>query len=122
MVSVAEPLLPSLDAVMVTEPTALAVTRPVTVTVARLSSLLRQRTGRPAASTGQVTDRWAEKPMEACVSCHMPSGLHLFRIVELDWLLDNGQWFPRYAPDLVYGYGGIHCVTQQEPLAGSIER
>jgi agmatine deiminase len=23
---------------------------------------------------------------------------------------------PIYAKDLVYGYGGFHCVTQQEPL------
>ena len=22
---------------------------------------------------------------------------------------------PIYARDLVYGYGGLHCVTQQEP-------
>ncbi|MDD1756783.1 MAG: agmatine deiminase family protein, partial [Methanomassiliicoccales archaeon] len=25
---------------------------------------------------------------------------------------------PIHAAELVYGYGGIHCVTQQEPLEG----
>lgn len=31
----------------------------------------------------------------------------------------NRQVVPIYAAELVYGYGGIHCVTQQEPMAGS---
>ncbi len=29
---------------------------------------------------------------------------------------------PIEAIDLVYGYGGIHCVTQQEPMAGNDDR
>ncbi|HPL27052.1 MAG TPA: glycosyltransferase family 39 protein [Anaerolineae bacterium] len=31
--------------------------------------------------------------------------LHLYRLVELDHCLSLGQWFPRWTPDLVQGYG-----------------
>jgi len=31
--------------------------------------------------------------------------IHLYRLVELDHLLQHGYWFPRYAPDLAYGFG-----------------
>lgn len=31
--------------------------------------------------------------------------LHVFRAVELGYLLRSGEWFPRWAPDFYYGYG-----------------
>ncbi len=31
--------------------------------------------------------------------------LHLFRSVSLDWLIQHGWLWPRYSPDMVYGYG-----------------
>ena len=31
--------------------------------------------------------------------------LHLYRLVELDHLIAEGVWFPRWAPDFVYGFG-----------------
>lgn len=33
------------------------------------------------------------------------TGLHLYRLVELDHCLRQGLFFPRWMPDLVYGYG-----------------
>ncbi len=31
--------------------------------------------------------------------------VHVFRAVELDWALANGEWYPRWAADLVFGFG-----------------
>ncbi|MBI5878941.1 MAG: hypothetical protein HZB53_14925 [Chloroflexi bacterium] len=31
--------------------------------------------------------------------------LHLYRLVELDHLLRQGEWYPRWAPDFVFGFG-----------------
>jgi hypothetical protein len=31
--------------------------------------------------------------------------LHLYRLVELDHLLSQGVWFPRWAPDFIFGFG-----------------
>ena len=31
--------------------------------------------------------------------------LHLYRLVELDHLIAQGVWFPRWAPDFVFGFG-----------------
>lgn len=31
--------------------------------------------------------------------------VHVFRAVELDWALANGVWYPRWAADLVFGFG-----------------
>ncbi len=31
--------------------------------------------------------------------------IHVFRAVELDWAISQGVWYPRWAADLVYGYG-----------------
>ena len=31
--------------------------------------------------------------------------IHVFRAVELDWAINQGVWYPRWAADLVYGYG-----------------
>jgi hypothetical protein len=40
---------------------------------------------------------------------NLPGGadtaLHTLRAVELLWAIQNGHWWPRYAPDLAYGYG-----------------
>ncbi len=40
---------------------------------------------------------------------NLPGGadtaLHTLRAVELAWAIQNGHWWPRYAPDLAYGYG-----------------
>jgi len=33
----------------------------------------------------------------------------------LERAMPNHRIVPIYARDLVYGYGGFHCVTQQEP-------
>ena len=33
--------------------------------------------------------------------------VHLFRSVEMDWLLRHGVLWPRFAPDLAYGYGSV---------------
>src|SRR5262245_16277144 len=33
---------------------------------------------------------------------HLP---HVYRLVELDALVRQGVWLPRWAPDLVHGYG-----------------
>ncbi|MGD1060783.1 MAG: agmatine deiminase family protein [Methanomassiliicoccales archaeon] len=30
-------------------------------------------------------------------------------------LFPRREIVPIFAADLVYGYGGIHCITQQEP-------
>src|SRR5438270_3785765 len=30
---------------------------------------------------------------------------HFYRLVEFEHLLQHGQWFPRWATDLAYGYG-----------------
>jgi hypothetical protein len=31
--------------------------------------------------------------------------LHLYRLIELDHLIGQGVWFPRWAPDFVFGFG-----------------
>ncbi len=31
--------------------------------------------------------------------------IHVFRAVELDWAITQGVWYPRWAADLVYGFG-----------------
>ena len=31
--------------------------------------------------------------------------LHLFRVFQFDTVLRQGVWYPRWAPDLAYGYG-----------------
>src|SRR5919201_5615183 len=31
--------------------------------------------------------------------------LHLYRLVELDHLIAQGIWYPRWAPDFVFGFG-----------------
>lgn len=31
--------------------------------------------------------------------------IHVYRAVELDWAISQGTWYPRWAADLVYGYG-----------------
>ena len=31
--------------------------------------------------------------------------VHFFRLAELDWAVQNGRLYPRWLPDMVYGYG-----------------
>ena len=56
----------------------------------------------------------------------LPAGadtaIHLFRAVQLDWAVRNGYLYPRWAPDLAYGFGYplflVHGPTIQYVIAG----
>src|SRR3712207_5820218 len=45
------------------------------------------------------------QPLFGCLPQGHDSLIHLYRLVELDHLLRQGLFFPRWMPDLVYGYG-----------------
>lgn len=36
----------------------------------------------------------------------MDGSLHFYRLVELDWHIQNGDWFPRWFNDVHFGFGG----------------
>jgi hypothetical protein len=59
----------------------------------------------PAAVVIGLVSALAAQPLFGCLPRGHDSLLHLYRLVELDHLLHQGILFPRWMPDLVYGYG-----------------
>jgi len=47
----------------------------------------------------------AQPLMRPSVTCSHDGPLHLLRLVELDHSLRHGQLYPRWSPDMAYGYG-----------------
>ncbi|MCC7361461.1 MAG: hypothetical protein IT317_18385 [Anaerolineales bacterium] len=65
----------------------------------------RVRQGGPALVVGLIVLTAAARWWRPDLPAGADTAVHLLRAVELDWAMRHGSLYPRWAPDLVFGFG-----------------